>query len=84
MKNCEKKETSAVKRLADAAMERIGKNYRFIVSFNSALIVLGVAGLLTPQVTALLHNVSTLAIGLRSMTSLLPEAGEKEKRKEEL
>lgn len=73
-----------IKKLADAAMERIGKNYRFIVSFNSALIVLGVAGLLTPQVTALLHNVSTLAIGLRSMTSLLPEAGEKEKRKEEL
>ena len=66
-----------IKELADAAMKRIKKNYRFIISFNSALIALGVIGIITPQVSALLHNVSTLAVGLKSMTALLPPEEEK-------
>ena len=54
-------------------MARIHRNYRFIVSFNFSLIVLGVLGILPPTTSALLHNMSTLAIILKSMTNLLPE-----------
>ena len=61
-----------LRRLAQALMGRIHWNYRFIVSFNLLLIVSGVAGFLPPTTSALLHNLSTLAISLRSMTNLLP------------
>lgn len=61
-----------LKRIADGLMARIHANYRFIISFNTGLIVLGVAGVLPPYTSALLHNVSTLGIGLRSMKNLLP------------
>ncbi len=61
-----------LKRISDALMARIHANYRFIISFNTGLIVLGVAGVLPPSTSALLHNVSTLGIGLRSMNNLLP------------
>ena len=54
-------------------MRRIHRNYRFIVSFNATLIALGVAGILPPTPSALLHNASTLAISLKSMTNLLPD-----------
>ena len=54
-------------------MHRIHRNYRFIIGFNCALIVLGVAGILPPTTSALLHNMSTLGISLKSMTNLLPE-----------
>ena len=54
-------------------MDRIHRNYRFIVGFNLGLILLGVAGILPPTVSALLHNASTLGISLKSMTDL-PEA----------
>ena len=57
-------------------MARIHRNYRFIVGFNFGLIVLGVAGILPPTTSALLHNTSTLAIGLKSMTNLLHEEPE--------
>ncbi len=59
-------------------MRRIHRNYRFIIGFNCALIVLGVAGILPPTTSALLHNMSTLGISLKSMTNLLRE-GEEEK-----
>lgn len=59
--------------LSDALMERIRWNYRVIVGFNSSLIALGLAGLLPPTTSALLHNVSTLLISMRGMTNLLPE-----------
>ena len=62
-----------LKRLADAMMKRIHKNYKSIVSINGALIALGVSGLIHPTTSALLHNTSTLAISLRSMSSLLSE-----------
>ena len=60
--------------LSQQLMARIHRNYRFIVSFNFSLIVLGVLGILPPTTSALLHNMSTLAIGLKSMTNLLPES----------
>lgn len=59
-----------LKRLSDAMMRRIQRNYRGIVSINGALIFLGVVGLIQPTTSALLHNTSTLAISLRSMSSL--------------
>ena len=54
-------------------MKRVHGNYRFVISFNLGLILLGVAGIITPSMSALLHDSSTLAIGLKSMTNLLPE-----------
>ena len=60
-----------LRQLSHALMKRIHHNYRFIVSFNSGLIVLGVAGILAPTTSALLHNASTLMIGLKSMKNLL-------------
>ena len=59
-----------LKTISDALMQRIHRNYRFIISFNLGLILLGAAGILPPATTALLHNASTLAIGLKSMTDL--------------
>ena len=64
-------ELVTLRRLSEALMHRIHGNYRFIVSFNLMLIVLGVIGILPPATSALLHNASTLAISLRSMTNLL-------------
>ena len=62
-----------LKRLSDALMARIHGNYRKIISFNFMLICLGVAGILPPATSALLHNISTLMISLKSMTNLLDE-----------
>ena len=60
-----------LKLLSDSLMERIKRNYRRIVGFNSLLIVLGVTGVIQPTTSALLHNSSTLLIGLESMQNLL-------------
>ena len=60
-----------LRRLAMLLMGRLQWNYRFIMSFNAALIALGVAGILTPATSALLHNASTLMVSLHSMTDLL-------------
>ena len=60
-----------LKLLSDSLMKRIKKNYRRIVGFNSLLIVLGVTGVIQPTTSALLHNSSTLLIGLESMQNLL-------------
>ena len=60
-----------LRRLGEALMERIHGSYRFIVGFNLTLIALGVAGVLPPTTSALLHNGSTLGISLRNMTDLL-------------
>ena len=59
-----------LKYLSDALMQRIHWNYRTIIGFNLGLILLGAFGLLPPATSALLHNASTLAIGLKSMTDL--------------
>ena len=66
-------ELVTLRKLSQALMDRIHHNYRFIVGFNFSLIVLGVAGILPPTTSALLHNASTLGISLQSMTNLLPE-----------
>lgn len=60
-----------LKKLGDGLMGRINANYRTIVGFNSLLILLGVAGVLPPTTSALLHNGSTLALTLKSMGDLL-------------
>ena len=60
-------------RLGEALMKRIHGSYRFIVGFNLTLIALGVAGVLPPTTSALLHNGSTLGISLRNMTDLLDD-----------
>ena len=53
-----------LKQLSDRLMRRIHGNYRFVIGFNGVLILLGALGLLTPAVSALLHNTSTLLLGL--------------------
>ncbi len=65
-------ELVTLRRLSIALMKRIQSNYRFVIGFNSGLIGLGVAGLLAPATSAMLHNLSTLGISLKSMTNLLP------------
>ena len=59
-----------LKELSNLLMKRVNFNYDFVVSFNAALIALGVAGILPPATTALLHNGSTIALSLHSMTNL--------------
>ena len=63
-----------LRRLSCALMDRIHTNYRNIIGFNFMLICLGVAGILPPATSALLHNAYTLTVSLRSMTRLLPPA----------
>ena len=60
-----------LKLLSDALMKRIHGNYRSIVGFNAGLIALGIAGILQPTTSAVLHNSSTLLFSLRSMKNLL-------------
>lgn len=66
-------ELVTLRKLSEALMARIDRNYRFIVGFNLGLIFCGVTGIMLPTTSALLHNMSTLAISLQSMTNLLPE-----------
>lgn len=61
-----------LRKISQSLMDRIHRNYRFIVGFNFSLILLGVAGILPPTTSALLHNMSTLGISMKSMTDLLP------------
>ena len=60
-----------LKEISNLLMARIRSNYRSIMSFNTALIVLGVVGIIPPTTSAFLHNTSTLAFTLKSMTKLL-------------
>ena len=66
-------EILVLRMLSNRLMKRIHKNYRFIVTFNAGLILLGVGGILQPTTSALLHNTSTRYIGLKSMGNLLDE-----------
>lgn len=66
-------EIVTLRKLSEALMARIHRNYRFIVSFNLMLIILGVSGVILPTTSALFHNMSTLGISLKSMTNLLEE-----------
>ena len=60
-----------LKKISNLLMARIRSNYRSIMSFNTALIVLGVVGIIPPTTSAFLHNTSTLAFTLKSMTKLM-------------
>lgn len=62
-----------VRKISSALMQRIRGNYQFIVGFNTGLIALGLGGVLSPSMSALLHNGSTIMTGLKSTTNLLPE-----------
>ena len=64
-------EVATLKELSNALMARIHKNYRMIVGINTGLIILGVAGIIPPTTSALLHNTSTLWISTKSMKNLL-------------
>ena len=59
-----------LRQLAMALMHRIQNNYRFVIGFNGVLIGLGVAGILPPATSAMLHNLSTLGVSLHSMSAL--------------
>ena len=76
-------ELVVLKRLANGMMKRIGKNYHQIIGINAGLIVSGIAGVLQPTTSALLHNTSTLLISLRSMKNLLPCDAQKTDRNQE-
>lgn len=65
------RELVILKSIANGLQKRTESNYRFIMSFNSTLIVLGAMGILPPATSALLHNASTLGVSLKSMTNLL-------------
>ena len=64
-------ELVTLKTIANALQHRVRSNYRFVLSFNSTLIVLGALGILQPAASAMLHNLSTIGISLRSMTNLI-------------
>ena len=66
-------ELVALKAIANFLQKRVHANYRFVLTFNSALIALGALGILQPASSAMLHNLSTIGISLKSMTNLLPE-----------
>ena len=64
-------ELVTLKTIASALQHRVSSNYRFVLSFNSTLIALGALGILQPAASAMLHNLSTIGISLRSMTNLI-------------
>ena len=64
-------ELVTLKTIANALQHRVSSNYRFVLSFNSTLIVLGAMGILQPAASAMLHNLSTIGISLKSMTNLI-------------
>ena len=67
------REIITLKKISNALMKRIDRNYKVIVGFNTALILFGVGGVLQPTMSALLHNTSTILISLKGMENLLEE-----------
>ena len=67
------RELILLRQLSEKLMQRIQRNYRFVMGFNGALIALGAFGLLAPATSALLHNSSTLLLSMDCLTNLLPE-----------
>ena len=64
-------ELATLRTLSEKLMTRIHRNYRFIIGFNSSLLLLGLFGIIAPTTSAFLHNASTMAICARSMTPML-------------
>ena len=69
------RELVLLRELSEKLMRRIGRNYRFVMGFNSGLILLGALGVLAPATSALLHNTSTLLLSMDCLTNLLAESG---------
>ena len=67
------RELVLLRKLSERLMQRIGRNYRFVMSFNGTLILLGALGLIAPATSALLHNSSTLLLSMDCLTDLLPK-----------
>ena len=68
-------ELAVLRELSCAVLEKIERNYRFIVGFNTSLILLGMFGLITPALSAFLHNASTVYVSARSTRRCLPPVG---------
>lgn len=66
-------EIVTLKKISNKLMKRINGNYRFVIGFNIGLIGAGLGGMIQPGTSALMHNISTLGVGLHSMTNLLDE-----------
>lgn len=66
------KELAVLRELSCAVLEKIERNYRFIVGFNTSLILMGMSGLITPALSAFLHNASTVYVSARSTRRCLP------------
>ena len=62
-----------LRKLSESLMKRISRNFRFVLGFNSGLILLGAIGFLPPATSALLHNTSTLLLSMDCLTNLLPD-----------
>jgi P-type E1-E2 ATPase len=67
------RELALLRRLSQKLMDRIDRNYRFVMGFNGGLIALGAFGLLPPATSALLHNGSTVLLSMDCLTPLLPQ-----------
>ena len=67
------RELVCLKQLFDRLMERIRRNYRFVMGFNSGLILLGALGILPPAASAMLHNTSTLLLSINCLTNLMDD-----------
>lgn len=78
LRGAELTELAVLRILSEQLMKRINSNYRFILTFNTALIALGFFGVITPSLSALLHNGSTIAICVKSMTPLLNSVEQQE------
>ena len=75
-------ELVVLRELSCAVLEKIERNYRFIIGFNSSLILLGMFGLITPDLSAFLHNASTVYVSARSTRRCLPRSGFRSKKEE--
>lgn len=77
--NSEITELVRIRILSELLMRRINKNYRFIIGFNSALMLSGLIGIITPSLLALLHNASTMLICAKSMSPLIDDENDSKK-----
>ena len=76
-------ELATLRTLSEKLMQRIHRNYRFIIAFNSSLLLFGLLGVIAPTTSAFLHNASTMAICAKSMTPVLKDTAKKKSEKAE-
>ncbi len=58
-----------LRRLSCELMDRMSTTFTQVIGFNSALLALGIAGVITPQTSSLLHNSSTVLFSMRDSRS---------------